>query len=238
MINQKSPQEIFKSSLPLIYLIIALFALRWTIVEPYVVPTGSMEPTLKTGDRLYALKCAYDVRFPFTDWILFRTGELKRGDVILFRNPIDPSITYVKRAIGLPGDKIEYRDARLFVNGEEVPRSVFPNTQIMYDIEKAHFPKTLYLENYAGVRHYMILQNMPEEVRYAHEHDMGQPMKFNNVTVPPDQFFFIGDNRDNSLDSRFIGFAPMSYLKGRAMFIWFSSWNWRVRPERIGTKIQ
>lgn len=237
MIKDKSPQEIFKSSLPLIYLIVALFALRWTIVEPYVVPTGSMEPTLKTGDRLYALKCAYDVRFPFTDWILFRTGDLKRGDVILFKNPTDPSITYVKRAIGLPGDKIEYRDARLFVNGEEVPRSVFPNTDIMYDIEKAEYPKTLYLETYAGVRHYMILQNMPPEERLWHEQKR-QPMPYGEVTVPPDHFFFIGDNRDNSLDSRFIGFAPMSYLKGRAMFIWFSSWDWRIRPERIGTKIQ
>jgi len=222
-----------KSSLPLLYLIIALFALRWTIVEPYVVPTGSMEPTLKPGDRLYALKCAYDVRFPFTEWILFRTGTVKRGDVILFRAPRDPSITYVKRAIGLPGDRLEYREGVLYVNGQEVPKFQFPETEVMYDIERKD-DKTLYLELLSDVRHYVILDEAFARSRYFQE----QQMPFTKVTVPPDHFFAIGDNRDNSHDSRAWGFVPMQNLKGRAMFIWFSSWNWRVRPERIGTLIQ
>jgi len=259
----KSPKDYAKSALPLIYLVIALFALRWTLVEPYVVPTGSMEPTLKTGDRLYALKCAYDVRFPFTDWILFRTGALKRGDVILFRNPEEPSITYVKRAVGLPGDKIVYRNARLYINGEEVPKSVDPVTDVMYDIEEKE-DKTLYIETLGGVRHYVILMNKPEMERRALEaesiyrtekeiarvnpnsnwlqrepgEDPAQARTFWQLTVPPDHFFYLGDNRDNSKDSRFGYFAPFHYLKGRAMFIWYSSWDWRVRPERIGTKIQ
>lgn len=233
MIN-RSPKEVLKSILPLIYLVTALFALRYTIVEPYVVPTGSMEPTLKTGDRLYALKCAYDVRVPFLGWEIFKTGALKRGDVILFKNPENPDITYVKRAIGLPGDKITYRNGRLFVNDEEVKKAPFANTEVMYDIDNKD-EKTLYLETLGGVRHYAILTNMPEENRVYHEQRF---MRFLETTVPPDHFFFIGDNRDNSHDSRFIGFAPLSYLKGRAMFIWFSSWEWRVRPERIGTKIQ
>src|SRR4051812_38349118 len=119
----KTPKDYIKSSLPLIYLIVSLLALRWTIVEPYVVPTGSMEPTLKTGDRLYALKCAYDVRFPFTHWILFRTGKVKRGDVILFDAPHQPDTTYVKRAIGLPHDRIKMEEGVLYINGEEVQKA-------------------------------------------------------------------------------------------------------------------
>lgn len=258
-------QNVVQSGLPLLYLIVALFALRWTFVEPYVVPTGSMEPTLKTGDRLYALKCAYDVRFPFTDFIMFRTGKVKKGDVILFRNPKDPSITFVKRAVGLPGDKIEYRGARLFVNGEEVARQPFPTREVMYDIEgETH--KSLFLETLAGIRHYMILDNSLDDYRGAQEY---QTMPYRNETVPPDHVFAMGDNRDNSSDSRAWGFVPMQNLKGRAMFIWYSSWDtnlsdgdfslrrlpelfvdfWRylydvvtgnahVRSERIGTLIQ
>lgn len=234
--NTKENQKWYSvgSLLPLTYLIVALLALRWTIVEPYVVPTGSMEPTLKTGDRLYALKCAYDVRFPFTDWILFHTGKLKRGDVVLFKNPRDTSITYVKRAIGLPGDKILYQDGKLFVNKEEIVDVPHPDRTVMYDIERAD-EKTLYLENYFGVPHYMIKENMPSEQRQYIELEH---MKFRDVTVPEGYFFAVGDNRDNSLDSRIWGFAPLSYLKGRGMFIWFSSWDYRVRLERIGTMIQ
>lgn len=254
---KKTPKELAQSALPLIYLVIALFALRWTLVEPYVVPTGSMEPTLKTGDRLYALKCAYDIRFPFTDWILFRTGALKRGDVILFRNPAEPSITYVKRAVGLPGDRIVYRNARLYINGEEVEKHLHPDIEVMYDII-AKDQKKLYIETLGGVRHYVILEDKTEadrryeEARLASrvEHEFpnyfpvdpgknpGEPRTYWEIVVPPDHFFYLGDNRDNSQDSRFGYFAPMNYLKGRAMFIWFSSWDWRIRPERIGTKIQ
>jgi signal peptidase I len=222
------------SILPLIYLVVALFALRWTIVEPYVVPTGSMEPTLKTGDRLYAWKAAYDVRFPFTDWVLFRTGALKHGDVILFKNPRDTSITFVKRAIGLPGDKIAYQDGRLFVNGKEIEDITHPDRVVMYDIDNAD-EKTLYLENLFGVEHYVIKENMPTDQRQYIEM---QGMPFRDVTVPEGYFFAVGDNRDNSSDSRVWGFAPLSYLKGKAMFIWFSSWDFRVRFERIGTLIQ
>ena len=229
-----SPKNVMKSLLPIIYLFIILFALRWTLVEPYVVPTGSMEPTLKTGDRLYALKCAYDIRFPFTDWVLFRTQDVKRGDVILFRNPNDPGIIFVKRAIGLPGDRIEYRDGQLFVNGVEVTKTVFPDSKIMYDIENAN-QKTLYLETLGGVRHYVIMDNLPADLRSYVERER---MKYISVTVPENMFFAMGDNRDNSSDSRFWGFVPRINLKGRAMFLWFSSWDWRIRPERIGTLIQ
>jgi len=219
-----------RSWLPFIYLLVALFALRWTFVEPYVVPTSSMEPTLKRGDRLYALKCAYDFRFPFTDWTLFKTGTVKRGDVILFRPPHKPELIYVKRAIGLPGDRIEFREGALYINGEKMEAKPIIDDALMVDLEDGA-RKSLLLENLNGRKHYALLYD--ELFWYAaHMRD------FAEVTIPEGHLLAVGDNRDNSADSREWGFLPMDNLKGRAMFIWFSSWEWRIRPERIGTLIQ
>lgn len=219
-------KQFAKSALPLIYLVVALLALRWTVVEPYVVPTGSMEPTLKKGDRLYALKCAYDIRIPFTDITLFRTGKLDRGDVILFRSPEDPSITFVKRAVGLPGDKLEFRSGVLYVNGQEQPQVPAPLRDVMYDIEEQEM-KRLLIENLTGLKHWVIFSDFRPIVRDIPE-----------IIVPPDHVFAVGDNRDNSHDSRAWGFVPIKNLKGEAMFIWFSSWDWKIRTERVGTLIQ
>jgi len=216
-----------KQNTQLILMLAALFALRWSVVEPYVVPTGSMEPTLKTGDRLYALKCAYDLRIPMTDMILFKTGSVKRGDVILFQAPRTPEITYVKRAIGLPGDKIAFRDGVLFVNGQEVKKSVFPNRDVMYDIDmKDH--KTLFVEQLGEVKHYVILinENSQASTRYMDE-----------IQIPEGYLFAVGDNRDQSYDSRAWGFVPMENLKGKAMFIWYSSWDPLVKESMTSTNL-
>lgn len=217
----KKLRELIGPHLSLAYLLIALFALRWSIVEPYVVPTGSMEPTLKTGDRLYASKCSYDFRFPFVgffsgkEWVLFRTGSVKRGDIVLFRAPHEPSTTYVKRAVGIPGDTVEFRAGELWVNGERVARNVASNREVMYDIVSEK-EKTLYLENLTGVNHYMILDNRGEQ---------SASRNYEPRVVPPDHLLAVGDNRDNSNDSRFWGFVPYENLKGKAIFIWFSGWD-------------
>jgi signal peptidase I len=227
MEEEKSFKKNFRENwLPLIYLIVGLLALRWTIVEPYVVPTGSMEPTLKPGDRLYALKCAYDVRLPFTDFILFKVKPVKRGDVILFRYPRDPSVTYVKRAVGVAGDTVEMREGVVYVNNQEVAKAPTDDRTVMYDIDRES-EKTLYIETLNGVRHYVILDN-----------EMPFKRNFGPVTIPPGYLFASGDNRDNSSDSRVWGFVPEDYLKGQAMFIWYSSKDWKPRFERIGTLIQ
>ncbi len=234
--SEQTLWEKAKSYLPFIYVVILLFALRWTLIEPYVVPTGSMEPTLKCGDRLYALKCAYDVRFPFTEYILFRTGEVKRGDVILFRNPQNPSITYVKRAVGLPGDRLKFTRGALYINDQEVIKTPFTDRSILYDIEEAD-TKTLYLEQLGNVKHYAVLNRRVEQ---SPELEAFHHRTTDDIVVPSGHLFAVGDNRDNSSDSRAWGFVPMENLKGRAMFIWYSSWpGWfAVRPERVGTLIQ
>ncbi len=229
--EKKTLKEKIKANLPLVYLIIALLALRWTIVEPYVVPTGSMEPTLKKGDRLYALKCAYDIRFPFTDYTLVQLGKVKRGDVILFRAPPNPSVTYVKRAVAIEGDTVEFRDGILSVNGQAMTREEIPSHELMNDIEENNL-KSLFVETIDGVRHWTILYKY-----YPYEGDP-KVRNFGPTVVPPGHVFAVGDNRDESYDGRFWGFVPNENLKGKAMFIWFSSYDWKPRWDRIGTLIQ
>mgnify|MGYP000349530171 CR=1 FL=1 len=235
MTEQSGWKNKFRESLPLIYLIIALFALRYSLVEPYVVPTPSMEPTLKKGDRLYALKCAYDLRFPFLDWTLFHFKDVKRGDVILFRAPHEPDKIYVKRAVAVAGDTIEVKDGGLVVNGKEVPRVPHTDRETMYDIDNAE-DKSLFVENQDGVKHFTILDNYRPAYRNFPESNPPFPSE-GPVTVPSGFVFAMGDNRDQSYDSRGWGFVPLQNLKGQAMFIWFSSWDWKLRPERIGTLI-
>ena len=216
-----------KQNTQLILMLAALFALRWSVIEPYVVPTGSMEPTLKTGDRLYALKCAYDLRIPMTDKILLRTGTVKRGDVILFQAPRTPEITYVKRAVGLPGDKIAFRDGVLYINGEEVKKTVTNNRAVMYDIDMKE-QKTLFVEQLGDVKHYVILRT---------EYFDPSSRFMDEIQVPEGHLFAVGDNRDNSHDSRAWGFVPMENLKGKAMFIWYSSWDPLVKDSMTSTSL-
>jgi len=213
--EKKSIWVSVKGHLSLIYLILGLFALRSSLVEPYVVPTGSMEPTLKTGDRLYALKCAYDLKVPFTNHTALHISDVKRGDVILFQAPHRPEMTYVKRAVGLPGDRLEIQDGVLYVNGQEIIKTEFPNREVLYDIDR-NADKKLYVENLSGRKHYVILDSALD----------GNPTRnLETIVVPENHLFAVGDNRDNSYDSRAWGFVPMENLKGKAMFIWFSGWD-------------
>ncbi len=195
-----------------------VLVIRSFVFEPFRIPSGSMMPTLLKGDFIFVQKYAYGLRLPVTETKIIETGAPKRGDVVVFRLPSDPSINYIKRVVGLPGDVVVYRRHQLTINGEVVEFEPHPH---------ASNSDTRYIEQ-LGAREHEIRINSESHVRGDGEFE-----------VPEDHYFMMGDNRDNSTDSRFIGYVPESHLVGEAVRIWLhmDGLNW-PRWERIGDKIQ
>jgi signal peptidase I len=218
-------------------LVLVIFAFRWSVVSPYHVPTASMEPTIKVGDRLLALKLAYDFKIPFTDIALAKWAEPKRGDIIVFRYPEDPDIDYVKRVVGIAGDKLQIKNDILYINGEAQPREShdFDRT-ILDDIEDTADIKMLYREKLADVDHW-VMQNKPGQRHFT---GSDWPANGEPYTVPKESVFVMGDNRDNSTDSRKWFEVPRSYIRGKAMFVIWSLFtapgaDWpKMRYNRFG----
>ena len=184
----------------IVALVLALI-IRTFVVQAFKIPSESMLQTLQVGDHLLASKFAYGLKIPFTDRYLYQGADPQRGDIVIFRYPNDPSIDYIKRIIGVPGDVIEIRDKQLYRNGQPVRESYIRNTD-PGGIEPVR-------DNYAP------------------------------VTVPDGKYFVMGDNRDNSLDSRFWGFVDRDAIKAKA---WRIYWSWggldNIRWSRIGQKIE
>ena len=201
-----------------IAIVIVMF-LRSSIIEPYKIPSGSMIPTLFIGDHIFVNKFAYGFKVPFTEFFLdkplFVTEEKlpARGDVIVFKFPKDPTINYIKRVVGLPGDKIKIRDKVLYVNGQEIKTEKLSDPKLEEGIENDDDRRvlTLYTEDLMGVKH-PVLYNMTSLMNF----DYGE------VTVPNGKLLCLGDNRDKSSDSRFWGFVPVENIKGKAMFVWLN----------------
>ena len=163
-----------------IAIILALF-IRTFVVQAFKIPSGSMKPTLLVGDHILVNKFIYGVKLPFTDKVLVKISKAKRGDVVVFKYPLDTRKDYIKRVVGLPGDQVELANKQLLINGR------------------------------------------PTEDPYASYSIQGNLRKFGPITVPTDHLFVMGDNRDESSDSRVWGFVPISYLKGKAFLIY---WSW------------
>jgi signal peptidase I len=201
--------------------ILAVFLLRSFLVEPFRIPSGSMLPTLHVGDFILVNKFTYGIRLPVIDKKVIELGSPQRGDVVVFRYPPEPSTDYIKRVIGVPGDRIGYYDKVLYVNGEPVTQRDAAQPAHDEGVEYLRLPEQL------GTHQYTV-QWMPQ-----------RPSPQGEVVVPPGQYFVMGDNRDNSKDSRYWGFVPDANLVGKAFFIWMSwdggrfSINWR----RIGNSI-
>lgn len=198
------------------WVLLVVWIIRSFIVQPYRVPTGSLQPTVKPGDFLLVNQYAYGLNFPVGNHKLVEIGKPKRGDIVLFYAPPDPSIVYVKRLIGLPGDRIEYRNKVLWINGQEMKQDLIKKTvddepAVTGSNPEEHIPVDEKEENLGGVKHrmYVISEGMQSSNDFA-------------VTVPPGHYFMMGDNRDNSDDSRMWGFVPENYLIGKAFLVWLS----------------
>lgn len=206
-------------------ILIFVFLLRSFLIEPYRIPSGSMKPTLLVGDFIVVNKFTYGIRLPILNTKVVDFNEPERGDVMVFRFPPDPKINFIKRVIGLPGDKIIYQNKQLFINGELVPKTLL-QTETQISAEGDTYPMQRFLEE---------MPNAPHDI-YEH---IG-PGQSISLTVPDGHYFVMGDNRDESDDSRFWGFVPEANIIGKAFGLWMSwdSEDYRPRFSRIGSSIK
>jgi signal peptidase I len=207
--------------------ILVVFLLRSFLFEPFKIPSGSMVPTLLVGDLILVSKFHYGIRLPVINKKILDNNPVKRGDVMVFRYPADPRLDYIKRVVGLPGDEVAYLNQKLSINGQ-------PVTEVgqgeHYDDDSMSYAP-MYLEKLGDVEHKIRVdvrraayygpdpKNFPmaENCRYSPE---GVVCK-----VPPGHYFMMGDNRDNSQDSRYWGFVPDENIVGKAFFVWMNFGN-------------
>ena len=202
--------------------ILIVFVLRSFIIEPFKIPSGSMIPTLLVGDFILVNKYAYGIRLPVINKKVIDIGKPQRGDVMVFRYPEDPSLDYIKRVVGLPGDKIAYQNKRLTINGQ--PVEVAKLDDYLHP-ERLYYSKQ-YQETLGGVT-YDTLNDadapafVPDVVRFPYRDLCRYDSAGFVCKVPEGNYFAMGDNRDNSKDSRVWGFVPDANIVGKAFFIWF-----------------
>jgi len=203
--------------------ILFVFVLRSFVVEPFRIPSGSMLPTLQSGDLILVKKYSYGIRLPVIDRKVIETGQPERGDVVVFRYPVEPEVDYIKRVVGLPGDEVAYLDKRLFVNGQEVKHEradeYFEPDRMLYT--------TRYKEHLGDVDHSILLdernyQALGPITNFPFRDQCEYARNGVRCTVPEGHYFVMGDNRDNSQDSRYWGFVPDQNIVGKAFFIWMN----------------
>lgn len=215
--------EYARSFFPVVFIVLLL---RSFLAEPFRIPSGSMMPTLLVGDFLLVNKFTYGIRLPVINKKIIEMNKPARGDIVVFRFPKDPTVDYIKRIIGLPGDKLSYHNKQLYINNT-------PATQVSLgryhgvgqgsDMTGAeHFD-----ENLLGIEHSILVRQ-------------GAISAEGSYVVPENHYFVMGDNRDNSNDSRYWGTVPEANLVGKAFFIWMN-WDWEnkgVDFDRIGTVLK
>jgi signal peptidase I len=229
ILRQPTWIEYSGSFFPVIALV---FFLRSFLYEPFKIPSSSMVPTLLVGDLILVNKFTYGIRLPIINKKVIEVGTPQRGDVMVFKYPEDPSLDYIKRVVGVPGDKITYKNKRLTVNGKEISYKPLPD---YLDEEHLSYSKQ-FAENLTGVEHKILNDDRaPAFVPNPHDFPMRDLCTYNSdgftCSVPAGQYFMMGDNRDNSLDSRYWGFVPDQNIVGKAFFVWMNLSNLK----RIGS---
>ena len=205
--------------------LVLIFGVRTALAEPFHIPSGSMMPTLEVGDYIVVDKFSYGVRLPLLDTKILDVGEPRRGDIAVFRPPWAPREYWIKRVVGLPGDEITYRDKRLFINGNEIVESAAATYTGAPEPDRDTSGAEVRIEQLDGVAH--PIMQWPSQ-RNGRE---------GTWRVPAGHYFMMGDSRDNSMDSRYLGFVPEQNLVGRARAIWMS-WAGGIDVARIGTVLK
>jgi signal peptidase I len=224
--------------------IFIVLIVRSSIVEAFKIPSGSMIPTLRVGDHIFVNKFAYGLKLPFSDFFgdkpffLIKREAPKRGDVIVFIFPKNESFYYIKRVIGVPGDKVKVVDKVVYLNGAPLERTSVNRSDVIDSIDDQKYDKTS-LELYDEInpttkeKHLVMI----DKNNFISEN-------YGEITVPEEHLFVMGDNRDYSYDGRAWGFVPFKNVQGKAMVVWLSLWinfsedQFLFRPLRIGTIIR
>ncbi len=231
----------------LFYALLIALLIRSLLLQPFYIPSSSMEPSLLVGDRLFVSKYSYGYSkhsFPFSPPILSKRiffSEPKRGDVVVFKTPADDRTDYIKRLIGLPGDKIQFIDSNLYVNNSEIFKSLISKTDKVFCGNRT-------------IDVFTFEEKLPNNVSHKTVYQKNFPYDNSDIfIVPEENYFFLGDNRDCSKDSRFlssVGYVHKDNLVGKAQFIFFSSdknigsffsfwkWNKSIRFDRFFKKIK
>lgn len=225
-------------------IILSVLVFRSVLFEPFKIPSGSMIPTLLIGDFILVNKFSYGFKVPFSDWFtdpvyMTEAKHPERGDVVVFKYPKDTNLNYIKRVVGLPGDTIEVIDKVVYVNNKPIETKEVDGKKILEDMD----------DRYKSYQ-FKFMETKTGKATHITQVDMGNDYFANyyKFTVPKDNFFVMGDNRDFSADSRRWGTVPFGHIKGKAIMIWFSlsvpwPWSedeqesWKFRPWRIGTII-
>ena len=212
--------------------IISVFFLRSFIVEPFKIPSGSMIPTLLVGDLILVNKFHYGLRLPVLNTKMTEGEKPQRGDVMVFRYPPRPSLDYIKRVVGVPGDTVAYLNKRLTINGQAVPTESVPE---FFDEDAMRYFKQF--EEKFGTQSHRVLNDeqrpafVPGADKFPGSEGCNYTIEGVTCKVPEGHFFMMGDNRDNSMDSRYWGFVPEKNIVGKAFFVWMNFGNLkRVGP--------
>lgn len=224
--NTKEPilVEYARSFFPIVLIVLIL---RSFIVEPFRIPSGSMMPTLLIGDFILVNKFAYGIRLPVLNSKVVEYDKPKRGDIVVFRFPKNPSVDYIKRVVGLPGDRVGYHNKKVHINGKVIKQTPLGRYN---GVGKGR--------SMTGSLH--LIEGLAENVEHSILIRNRQPSVTANYVIPRGHYFVMGDNRDNSNDSRFWGTVPESNLVGKAFFIWMN-WDWDHKGigfDRLGTMLK
>lgn len=216
------PNWLIRESYSFFPILCIVFVLRSFMVEPFRIPSSSLEPTLLIGDFLVVNKFIYGIRLPIIEKKILPISNPKRGDIVVFRWPPKPKFDYIKRVVGLPGDTVEYRNKQLFINGKPAA---------LKEIKVGHEQTNPYVHEF--------IETLPDKIQHhIYQRENVEPYNF-KITVPEHYYLMMGDNRDDSADSRFWGFVPDENLRGKAIMIWMSldKEHFKIRFKRIGAII-